>query len=173
MLSTNGIGLPVLNVFRMFGMMDGRRVAMDSSSDVGLEAIQTAGVRARPDVAALATNKGGKLCMLVWHHHDDDVPGPAAEIELSLSHLPDSDGPVLVRRFRVDHEHGNAFEAWKRIGSPQRPTPEQYALLERASQLALLDSPEWVQPQGGKLGLKFSLPRQGVSLLVLEARRAN
>ena len=172
-LSTNGIALPVLNVFRMFGMMDGRRVAVDSSSEVGLEAIRNVGVRARPDVAALASLKDRKLCVLVWHHHDDDVPGPAAQVELSLSRFPDSDGPVLLQHFRVDQDHGNAFEAWKRIGAPQRPTPEQYAGLERASHLALLTSPEWVRPRSGKLNLTFSLPRQGVSLLVLDAGRPN
>ena len=168
-LSTNGIALPVLNVFRMFGMMDGRRIAVESSSDVGLEAIRKAGVRARPDVAALASMNDRKLCVLVWHYHDDDVPGPSGDVELSLTGFPGADSPVRLQHFRVDRDHGNAFEAWKRIGSPQRPTPEQYGGLERASQLALLTSPEWVQPQNGKLSLKFSLPRQGVSLLVLDA----
>ena len=67
-LSTNGIALPVLNVFRMFGMMDGQRVAVDSSSDIGLEAIRKEGVvRSRPDVSAARQREGGKLCVLVWH----------------------------------------------------------------------------------------------------------
>ena len=39
-LSTNGIALPVLNVFRMFGMMGGQRLAVESSAEVGLEAIR-------------------------------------------------------------------------------------------------------------------------------------
>ena len=38
-LASNGVDLPVLNVFRMFGKMGGRRVAVKSSGDVGLEAI--------------------------------------------------------------------------------------------------------------------------------------
>ena len=54
------------------------------------------------------------------------------------------------------------------MGSPQQPTPEQYAELERSSDLALLGSPEWVRPEGGKLTLRFTLPRQAVSLLVLD-----
>jgi xylan 1,4-beta-xylosidase len=68
---------------------------------------------------------------------------------------------------RIDQEHGNAFEAWKQMGSPQRPTPTQNAALERVSHL-LLTLPEWVHPQAGKLNLKFRLPRQAVSLLVLD-----
>jgi hypothetical protein len=31
-----------------------------------------------------------------------------------------------------------------------------------------LTSPEWVRPERGTLTLKFSLPRQAVSLLVLD-----
>jgi xylan 1,4-beta-xylosidase len=167
-LASNGIPLPVLNVFRMFGLMGGQRIAVESSGAVGLEAIRKDGVRVRPDVAGLASLQNGKLCVMVWHHHDDDVPGPAAEVELSLSPLTDAGSPVLLQHFRIDGDHSNAFEAWKRMGSPQRPTPGQYAELEQASNLALLTSPEWLRQQSGKLTLKFSLPRQAVSLLVLD-----
>ncbi|MGP0063944.1 MAG: GH39 family glycosyl hydrolase [Isosphaeraceae bacterium] len=167
-LSTNGIPLPVLNVFRMFGLMGGRRLAAESSGEVGLEAIRTEGVRGRPDVAALASLRDGKLCVLAWHHHDDDLPGPSAEIELSVAGLPAGGAPVLLEHNRIDREHSNAFEAWKRMGSPQHPTPEQYAALERSSDLARLGSPEWVRPEDRKLTVRFTLPRQAVSLLVLD-----
>ncbi len=167
-LATNGIPLPVLNVFRMFGLMGGRRLAVESSGEVALEAIRSGGVRGRPDVSALASLRDGKVSVLAWHHHHDDVPGPAAAIELSLAGLPGGDGPMLLEHFRIDGDHSNAFEAWKRMGSPQDPTPVQSAELERASELALLGSPEWVRPEGGKLTLRFALPRQGVSLLVLD-----
>ncbi len=167
-LSSNGIPLPVLNVFRMFGMMRGQRLAVLSAGAVELDAIRKNGVRGRPDVGALASLQNGKVCVMVWHHHDDDLPGPVAVVELSLTQLADPGGPVLVQHFRIDSDHSNAFEAWKRIGSPQRPTRGQFAELERASNLALLASPEWVHPQSGRLTLKFSLPRQAVSLLVLD-----
>jgi xylan 1,4-beta-xylosidase len=167
-LSTTGIPLPVLNVFRMFGMMGGKRVAVASSSQIGLDAIRREGVRGQPDVGGLASLQDDKLSVLAWHFHDDDVPGPAAEVELSLDHLPDRPGPFSLRHFRIDQDHSNAFEAWKRMSSPARPTPEQYADLEHASQLALLSAPERVRPEGGRLTLRFSLPRQAVSLLVLD-----
>ena len=167
-LSTNGIPLPVLNVFRMFGMMGGQRVGVQSSGEVGLEAIRKRGVRSEPDVSALASVQGGRLCILVWHFHEDDVAGPAAEITLSLSHLADGGKPLLLEHFRIDRDHSNAYESWKRQGSPVKPTPEQYAELERSSHLTLLKSPEWIRPRNGELTLKFDLPRQGVSLIVLE-----
>ncbi len=74
----------------------------------------------------------------------------------------------MLRHFRIDQDHSNAFEAWKRMGSPMQPAPEQYAGLEQASHLALLNPPERMRPEGGKLTVRFTLPRQAVSLLVLD-----
>ena len=169
-LSTNGVALPVLNVFRMFGLMGGRRLAVESDGEVGLDQIRREGVRGKPDVSALASLRGGKVCVLAWHHHDDDVPGPDADVELTLTGLPDGDGPVLLEHFRIDRQRSNSFEAWKRMGAPQDPAPEQRAELERSSELALLGSPGWVRPEGGKLVIRFPLPRQAVSLLVLDPK---
>ena len=170
-LSTNGVALPVLNVFRMFGLMGGSRLAVEGDGEVGLDQIRQDGVRGTPDVSALASLRDGKVCVLAWHHHDDDVPGPVADVELTLTGLPAGDGPALLEHYRIDRDHSNAFEAWKRMGSPQSPTPEQRAELERSAELAPLGSPRWVRPEGGRLVLRFPLPRQGVSLLVLDPRR--
>jgi xylan 1,4-beta-xylosidase len=167
-LATNGIDLPVMNVFRMFSLMGGHRVEVTSSAAVGLEEILAKGVREKPDVSALAALERDRLSILAWHYHDDDVPGPDAEVKLRVRGLPERDGPVLLHHYRVDGEHSNSFEAWKRMGSPTQPTAEQYAALERASQLALLGSPEWHRPDGGTLDVKLMLPRQGVTLLRLE-----
>jgi xylan 1,4-beta-xylosidase len=51
------------------------------------------------------------------------------------------------------------------MGSPQKPTAEQYAVLEAAGQLQMLGSPVWVSPRNGSVQLDFELPRQGVSLV--------
>jgi xylan 1,4-beta-xylosidase len=105
--------------------------------------------------------------VLVWHYHDDDTPGPEADVDLLLENLPLVEGGVTVENFRIDGDHSNAFAAWKRIGSPQQPTPGQYSLLEKAGRLATLDGSENVRVAGGKAALKFKLPRQAVSLLQL------
>ncbi len=167
-LSSNGIPLPVLNVFRMFGMMGGQRVDVESSGEIGLDAIRGQGVRSKPDVSAMACLQDGKLSVLVWHFHDDDVAGPAADVTLSLSQPGDSGAPVLLQHFRIDRDHSNAFETWKRLGSPARPTSDQYGELERSSHLSLLNSPEWLRSVNRALTIRFTLPRQGVSLIVVE-----
>lgn len=167
-LASNGLGKPVLNVFRMFSQMKGRRLIVQSDAAVPLDDIIRRGVREKPDVSALASLDADQLAILVWHYHDDDVPGPAAAVGLAIEGLPLARGTTQVRHFRIDEHHSNAFSAWQRLGSPPAPTPEQYAALEQAARLAALDSPAMARIEDGCVRLEFTLPRQAVSLLVLE-----
>ena len=164
-LATNGIDKPVLNVFRMLGQMAGDRLAVESSSAGALDAIRDGGVRERADIYALATRTAGTIAVLVWNYHDDDVPAPAAEIDLTIDGA--RDGEATLTHGRVDHDQSNAYEAWKKMGSPQSPTAAQYAELEKAGKLQPLAPPERVRIRNGSVRLTLSLPRQGVSLLTL------
>ena len=166
-LATNGIEKPVLNVFRMFSKMSGQRLDVTSDHAVPLDAMLKSGVREKPDVAALASLDRNHLSILAWHYHDDDVPGPAADVTLTIEGLPKEVGEVRLEHFRIDEEHSNAFAAWKRLGSPQSPTAEQYAQLLKSGKLSALAEPANVQLQDGEAHLQFSLPRQAVSLLIL------
>ena len=166
-LASNGIDKPVLNVFRMFAKMGGQRLNAQSSGAMRLEDIVRRGVREQPDVAALASLDGKRLSVLVWHYHDDDVAGPEATVELKLTSLPLANGAAKLDHFRIDENHSNAFAAWKRMGSPQAPSTEQYAQLEKAGQLATLGETTPVRIASGEAVLKFPLPRQAVSLLQL------
>ena len=164
-LATNGIDKPVLNVFRMLGMMGGRRLGVESGGAIPLEVIRDAGVRGKPDVSAMASRQERALSVLVWNYHDDDLPAPAVEIELTVEGLPS--GRLQFSHYRIDADHSNSYEAWKKMGSPQNPSYEQYAQLEKAGRLELLSSPERLQTKSGRVTLRFNLPRQGVSLCVL------
>jgi xylan 1,4-beta-xylosidase len=166
-LATNGIDKPVLNVFRMFSRMRGERLDVESDHAVSLDSILRHGVREKPDVAALACRNDRTLCVMLWHYHDDDVPGPAAEVELNLHGLPEDFRATRVRHFRIDDEHSNAYTVWKKMGSPQEPTPEQYDALEQAGQLAEI-APVEAQLDKDAATLSITLPRQSVSLLVME-----
>ena len=152
----------------MFGKMGGRRLAVQSSADAGLEAIMKDGVRGRPDVSALASLEGKKLSVMVWHYHDDDVPGPDAAVALTLTGLPLASGEARVAHYRIDESHSNSFAAWKRMGSPIAPNEQQYAELEKAGKLAAMEAPATVRIDGGQVTLPLALPRQAVSLIVLE-----
>ena len=167
-LASNGIDLPVLNVFRMFSRMAGRRVFVESSGAVPLEAIVANGVRGPADVSALASFVPGRLAVMAWHYHDDDVPGPEAAVTVQVQGLPAAAREATLTHERIDESHSNAYAAWQRMGSPVAPSREQYLQLKAAGALTPLEAPTRVDIVSGTASLRFTLPRQAVSLLVLE-----
>jgi xylan 1,4-beta-xylosidase len=168
-IASNGIDLPVLNVFRLFAQMHGQRVATESSAQIPLAQIMTSGVRERPDVGALASADDSTVAVLVWHYHDDDVAGPDAAVSLTLAGLPA--GGIRLTQYRIDETHSNAYAAWRRMGSPIAPNDKQYQELLEASKLARVEPPTPVRGESGETVMQFALARQGVTLIVVEKRR--
>ena len=170
-LASNGLDLAVLNVFRMFKIMDGQRVTAASDAQIPMDEIIASGVRGKADVGTLASYSKGKLAVLVWHYHDDDVAGDDAQVSLALTGLPKSlarGGSAKVTHYRIDDAHSNVYTAWKRMGSPLAPNDKQYAELDAADGLQALDAPQALKLTRGGAKLEFTLPRQAVSLVVIE-----
>jgi xylan 1,4-beta-xylosidase len=165
-LATDRVDLPVLNVFRLFSRLGTIQLAATSSEQVPLERILSNGVRDKPDVGVLATrSERGRVDILLWHYHDDDVPGPPADIHLQLTGL--APGIQLQARiWRIDRENGNAFTAWKAMGSPPDPTKSQIAHLISASHMPVRRI--HLPSLHGSAILERHLPRQGVELIELE-----
>jgi xylan 1,4-beta-xylosidase len=166
-LATNGVDKPVLNAFRMFGLLGGERVIATSSGAVPPDEVVRDGVRGKPDINVVATRKEHEVEILIWNYHDDDLPAAAAPVDLVIRDLPPKASRVLLEQFRIDSSHSNAFAAWKEMGSPQSPSGEQYEKLERAGQLQLLNSPAWIPVTQDSTRLQLSLPRQAISLVRL------
>jgi xylan 1,4-beta-xylosidase len=164
-LATNGIDKPVLNAFRMFGLLGQERRAAISSGALQTSEILSSGVRGPADVNAIATRNKQEVEVLVWNYHDDDLPAPATPVHLVVSGLSKDRTRALVEHFRVDAEHSNSFSEWKRMGSPQSLTSAKHEELQKAGQLQLLDSPSWEEFQNGTVHLEFVLPRQALSLI--------
>jgi xylan 1,4-beta-xylosidase len=147
-LATNGIDKPVLNVFRMYGMMSGRRVRLDSLDK---------------DVLAVAGDR--HLAVMVWNYSDDDLPGEAVPLTLRVTHLPR--GPVKLQQFSIDEEHSNAYELWKKIGSPATLSGAAYQKLEAGGKLKALSTPQEVAiSKDGETKVGIEVPSHGVSLLI-------
>jgi xylan 1,4-beta-xylosidase len=164
-LATNGIDKPVLNVFRMFGMMSGSRVRTESTGKIPLDTLVATGVRQQPDVDALATRSDRSAAVLLWNYHDVNLRAPETPVTVAITGIPVGVKRVLLQHFRVDETHSNAYTAWQEMGSPQHPTAEQYAALQAAGQLQLLTSPEWLDVSSGQLAVNTDLPHLGISLL--------
>lgn len=150
-LATNGIDKPVLNIFRMLGLMRGDLVKTENGSSVG----------------ALAAGAENHLSVMVWNYHDDSGAAPPAEVDTVISGIAPTAGRALLEHYRIDEDHSNSYTAWQEMGSPQNPSAEQYAKLEAAGQLQLLESPRWITVRNGMLNLHLSLERNAVSLLRL------
>ncbi len=167
-LATNGVDKPVMNVFRMAGLMSGDRVATASTGEVPLGDILQNGVQQQADVDAFATKAAKEAAVMLWNYHDDDVPAPGADVEVTVTGIPAGVKKVLLEHYRIDDTHSNSYTVWKAMGSPQSPTPEQYAQLKAAGQLELLTSPAWLDVNNGKVVIDTNLPRQATSLLHLK-----
>ena len=162
-LATNGVDKPVLNIYRMYGMMGGKRVSIKGGK-YDLKTITDKGVKdADADINALAAKDKNSMAVMLWNYHDNDLAASASKIELEIIGLPK--GNILVQEYRIDKEKSNSFEAWKKMGSPQKPTQEQITELEKAGKLKPYTSPVWLKASKEKTTYKIELARQGVSLL--------
>ena len=166
-LATNGVDKPVLNLFRMLGLMSGDRVKTTSTGAVPLGTLLSTGVREAPDVDVLASRAPHQASILVWNYHDVDAPAPPAPTSVIVEGIPAGVDRVLLTQYRIDRTHSNAYTAWQQLGSPQHPDAAQYAQLRAAGQLQLLTSPTWVEVHNGKLELPTDMPRQSVALIQL------
>jgi xylan 1,4-beta-xylosidase len=165
-LATNGVNKPVLNIFRMFGMMEGKRVSVKATNGLSAADIIANGVKQNNDINALAAKSQNSISIMVWNYHDDDITGVTSPVQLNIAGIGNNK-KVLVKHYRVDQEYSNSFEKWKALGKPQTVTPAQYKELERAGQLQLFTSPEWIDITNGKAMLTYDLPRQAVSFIQL------
>lgn len=165
-LATNGVDKPVLNVFRMFGMMGGDLVKVEASRMYSLDSVLSTGVRGvQTDIGALASKGNKSAAVMLWNYHDADEKGSTEEINIELKGLPLK--AIEMKHYRIDDQHSNSYEVWKKMGSPVKPTVTQIKQLEKAGQLAMLGKPAMLKAKNGTVSLKVLLPRQGVSLLYL------
>jgi xylan 1,4-beta-xylosidase len=163
-LSTNGIDEPILNLFRMLGMMQGARVGTHSDAAISLSSLVASGAHAAADVDAMATKTANEADVLVWNYRDSEEPNitPTA---LTVTGIPLTAKRVMVKQYRIDANHSNAYTAWKTMGSPQHPTAEQYSQLLDHDGLELIGSPAWQDVKDGKIGIETELPSESVSLV--------
>jgi len=133
------------------------------------------------DVGAIASSRGKEqIAVLVYNcneaatreKHDDakwvlEEYG-TARVRLSLEGLPFKEG--VLAHYRIDKDHTNPYEVWRKLGSPESPTAEQYERMRTEQELALLEKPREVLARDGKLEIEFDLPMPGVSLVLLSAK---
>lgn len=84
---------------------------------------------------ALATRRDdGSLAIAIWNYADPGSGGHPRVFDLELA------GAHLVSITVVDDEHGSALTAWRRMGQPAFPTPDQQDALRAAGALPRSDA---------------------------------
>jgi len=165
-LATNGVDKPVLNVFRMFGMMKGQRVETESNRMYPLETVLDKSVRGeKSDIGALASKDENSAAIMVWNYHDRDEEGAAESVSVAIDNIPGK--KAVLNIYLIDKENSNSYEVWKKMGSPQNPTSEQIAVLEKAGKLKLVTTKK-IKIKSGKYNVSLKLMRQGVALIKID-----
>jgi xylan 1,4-beta-xylosidase len=123
-------------------------------------------VRKGPDINALAARNDKSATVMVWNYHDDDKIFPAAPITLKVNGIQAKE--ISVTHFRIDKEHSNSYELWKKMGSPQNPTPAQIEQMEKGGKLEALGKPEKLKVKSNSVTIPVNLPSQGVELLKID-----
>jgi len=166
-LATNGVDKPILNLFRMLGKMTGSRVEATSSRMFPLKTVLDSSVRGPlSDVGVLASKDKKSAGIMVWNYHDNNEKRPSEAVSLQIDNVPAKN--VKFTHYRIDDEHSNSYEVWKKMGSPQNPTDAQIKELEKAGQLATLEPPKNLVVKSGKLTFAFDIPHSGISFLKLD-----
>ncbi len=112
-----------------------------------------------PSTDALVTRRGdGSLIVALWNLVEPGVTAPAREFNVSLKGSK-AESAVI---WRADGQHGNTLDAWKAMGSPQFPTREQVAALQKVGAKSL---PEYLPAQDGSVHV--SVPAQGLAVVEL------
>ncbi|MFT3936443.1 MAG: beta-xylosidase [Chitinophagaceae bacterium] len=165
-LATNGVDKPVLNVFRMFGMMKGKMLPVAGNKMYSFLTVRDSSVRAGNDVGAMASAGNNNIAVMLWNYHDDDTTGAAENVLVECKDVKAKQ--ATITQYRIDKDHSNSYEVWKKMGSPAQPTAQQIATLEKAGQLQTIGKPVKQNVQSGVLKYHVSLPRQSVALLKID-----
>ena len=110
--------------------------------------------------AIVTRHADGSLVIAAWNFVEADEAGSDKTVTFDFHGVP---AKTWAEIRRVDATHGDALDAWKKMGSPKYPTREQIAALKQAAQIG---PPEDVELKDGQLTLV--LPPKG--LAVVEVR---
>ncbi|WP_338702324.1 xylan 1,4-beta-xylosidase [Streptomyces sp. Q6] len=120
-------GVPTALFHGGFGLLTHRQVKKPTFHLYAFMARLGDEVLARGDDHLVTRHPDGRIAVLAW------AAAGADGHTLRLS-LPAAGDEVFARRSHVDEERGNAYRAWRRMGSPRSPRPRQLDVLHEAAE---------------------------------------
>ena len=148
-------------------MMTGMRVQTASNPMYRLSAVLDSSIRgARTDIGALATKDIRNAAVMIWNYHDIDAKGKVETVQITIKGI--TANKAKLTQYRIDNEHSNSYQVWKKMGSPQNPTADQINGLEKSGRLYPSGKPVSVSVNQNAISINIDVPRQGVVLLKLD-----
>lgn len=131
-----------------------------------LETVLEKSIRdSQSDIGVLASADSKSTAVMVWNYHDKDEQGSTETVDVTLNNIPAKKATLNV--YLIDRDNSNSYEVWKKMGSPQNPTSEQIALLEKSGKLKCVTTKK-VEIRSGKVNVPLQLMRQAVALVKLD-----
>lgn len=124
------VGVPTALFHGGFGLLTHRQVRKPTYHLYAFMARMGRDVLARGDDHLVTRHPDGRVTVLAW------AP-PATDLHTLRLSVPVGDaerGAVFLRRSSVDEERGNAYTAWRRMGSPRSPRRDQLDVLHEAAE---------------------------------------
>jgi xylan 1,4-beta-xylosidase len=116
---------------------------------------------AEPENDVLVTRrKDGSLVIAAWNLVEPEATGPDKTLTFDVKGLS-KNAKFTIRR--VDAQHGDTLDAWKKMGSPKYPTKTQITELKKASEIGPAETSSLHNGQ-----LTLTIPQKG--LAVIEVR---
>ncbi|MFC4498322.1 MULTISPECIES: GH39 family glycosyl hydrolase [Streptomyces] len=159
-------GVPTALFHGGFGLLTHRQVRKPTYHLYAFMARMGPELLARGEDHLVTRHPDGRVTVLAWAPVDPtgETPGPDRH-PLRLS-LPTGGGyEVFVRRSTVDEEHGNAYTAWRHMGSPRSPKPGQLDILHEAAEPARAH--RRLPVRDGRTDLDLTLARHEITLVEL------
>jgi xylan 1,4-beta-xylosidase len=160
LINQHGIRKATFNAFKMLHMMGATRLALTGGTG------DANGV----DGFATLSSDNSQVTVMVYNFYKT-LSGQTEvdDVNLTVNSLPLPNGTVEVRHYRVDSLHSNAYGTWLKLGKPASTNTSAMDQIRTASNLAEMYTAKTITYSGGAYTESFTLPRQGVSLLVFKS----
>ncbi|MEV5608576.1 xylan 1,4-beta-xylosidase [Streptomyces sp. NPDC052225] len=152
-------GVPTALFHGGFGLLTHRQVKKPTFHLYAFMARLGDEVLARGDDHLVTRHPDGRIAVLAWAAAGEG----GHTVRLSV---PASGDEVFVRRSHVDEERGNAYTAWRRMGSPRSPRARQLDVLHEAAEPARSHHRSPVRESRTRIDI--ALERDEVTLVEIE-----
>ncbi|MFF3333501.1 xylan 1,4-beta-xylosidase [Streptomyces sp. NPDC002888] len=159
------VGIPTALFHGGFGLLTHRQVRKPTYHLYAFMARMGSELLARGGDHLVTRHGDGRVTVLAWAPADPADPTDRHTLRLSVPVGTRPRGEAFVRRSTVDEEHGNAYTAWRRMGSPRSPKPGQLTVLHEASEPARTH--RRLPLEDGRADLHLTLARHEITLVEL------